>query len=316
MNNLCHLKKIVEESMKRVSILFVFAFFMLKFTQIQAQEIEAFVSVNMEQIPQEYRVSVNTMANDIERYINNQKFSGMDWEGPKIGVEINIALTGGSNNKYSGQIFIASKRQIAGTDGGQSIALRLLDKNWSFEYNMGANHSYNPQRFDNFSTLIDFYMLMIIGFDLDTYNELDGSNVYNQAKLIATMAASNNADGWQTISKPGEFTKFNLINELTNSRFDDVRKLVTSYYNDGLDLMTKNREQALENLAFIIQEMADFKRKKLTEQSILIQAFFEAKSFELAETFKGYKKHPGVFKDLMYLDLANTSIYEAAAEGK
>lgn len=312
-------KNQIIAGLKMKNIFYMIILLILTFnlrTKIFAQEIDANVSVNMEQIPQEYRVSVNTIANDIERYVDSQRFTNIDWEGPKIPVEISIALTGGSRNKYSAQVFIASKRHIADTDGGQSVALRLLDKTWSFEYNMGANFSYSPQRYDPFTTLLDFYMLVVIGFDLDTYNELDGTSVYEQAKLIATMASSYNAEGWQTISKPGEFTRFNFVNELTNFRYEELRKLIASYYNDGLDMMSKNRDQALENLAYIIQEMADFKRNKIVEQSIIIQAFFEAKSFELAEAFKGYKKYPGVFKDLIYLDPSNTSIYQDAAEGK
>ena len=282
----------------------------------RAQEIEAHVSVNMEQIPQEFRVSVNSIAGDIERYLNSQRFTSIEWEGPRIPVDLSIALTGGSRNVYSAQLFIASKRFIAGTEGGQSITLRLLDKTWSFEYNMGANHSYNPQRYDPFTTLLDFYMLLIIGFDLDTYNEFDGTLVYEKAKLLTAMASTYNADGWETISNPGEFTRYNFINELTSFRFDGFRKLITSYYVDGLDLMNKDREQALDNLAFVIQEMADFKRNKLVEQSIIIQAFFEAKSLELAETFKGYTKHPSVFKDLIYLDPTNTAVYDDTQKGK
>lgn len=297
-------------------LLFVIIFLLITISNSKSQEIEAQVSVNMEQIPQEFRVSVNTIASDIERYLNTQRFTSLDWEGPKIPVDISIALTGGARNVYSAQLFIASKRHIYGTDGGQSVTLRLLDKTWQFEYNMGANHSYNPQRYDRFTTLLDFYMLLIIGFDLDTYTELDGTRIYEQAKLIATMAASYQADGWETVAQPGEFTRFNFINELTNFRYEELRKLIASYYLDGLDLMNEDRESALANLAFVIQEMADFKRNKIVEQSILFQAFFEAKSFELAETFKGYKKHPGVFKDLMYLDPTNTAVYEAAAEGK
>lgn len=297
-------------------VFFVTFFVVFGLSKLSAQEIEAHVSVNMEQIPQEFRISVNTIATDIEKYLNSQRFTSIEWEGPRIPVDISIALTGGSRNIYSAQLFIAAKRIIAGTDGGQSITLRLLDKTWNFEYNMGANHSYNPQRYDNFTTLLDFYMLLIIGFDLDTYNELDGTKIYEQAKLIATMAASYQADGWQTISQPGEFTRFNFINELTSFRYEELRKLIASYYVDGLDYMYENRESALTNLAYVIQEMADFKRNKIVEQSILFQAFFEAKSFELAETFKGYKKHPGVFQDLMYLDPTNTAIYQDAEQGK
>ncbi|MBX3043725.1 MAG: DUF4835 family protein [Candidatus Kapabacteria bacterium] len=302
--------------MKKLFFVCFLSIFLFAFTKTDAQEIEATVVINMDQIPQEYRISVNSLATDIERYLSSQKFTDIDWEGPKIPVDISIALAGGARNMYSAQIFIASKRHIAGTDGGQSIVLRLLDKTWSFEYNMGANHSYNPQRYDPFTTLLDFYMLLIIGFDLDTYGELDGTRAYEQAKLIATMAASYQADGWQTISQPGEFTRFNFINELTNMRYEDLRKLIASYYLDGLDYMNEDREAALENLAFVIQEMADYKRNKLVEQSIIFQAFFEAKSFELAETFKGYTKHPGVFRDLIYLDPSNTPVYEDAQKGK
>lgn len=297
--------------------LFFFVFFLFGITwQMKSQEIEAHVSVNVEQIPQEYRISINTIANDIERYLNNQRFTSIDWEGPKIPVDITIALAGGNRNVYSAQIFIASKRHIFGTDGGQSIALRLLDKTWTFEYNLGANHSYNPQRYYPLTTLLDFYMLLIIGFDLDTYDELSGTSVYEQAKLLATMAASYQADGWQTISKPGEFTRFNFINELTNMRYEEIRKLIASYYLDGLDFMSEDRDAALANLAYVIQELADYKRNKMVEHSIILQAFFEAKALELAETFKGYTKHPGVFKDLMYLDPTNTAVYEDASQGR
>ena len=303
-------------SMKKIIFLTIFLISLGTIAKLQAQEIEAHVSVNMEQIPQEYRISVNSIATDIERYLSTQRFTNIDWEGPKIPVDISIALTGGARNMYSAQLFIAAKRHIAGTEGGQSITLRLLDKKWSFEYNMGANFSYNPQRYDPFTTLLDFYMLLIIGFDLDTYNELGGTRIYEQAKLVATMATTYQADGWQTISQPGEFTRFNFINELTNMRYEDLRQLIASYYLDGLDFMAEDREAALANLAFVIQEMADYKRNKLVEQSILFQAFFEAKSFELAETFKGYTKHKGVFQDLIYLDPTNTAVYEDAAKGK
>lgn len=302
--------------MKKFYFLTIFVLCLGTLTNAKSQEIEAHVSVNMEQIPQEYRISINTIANDIERYLSTQKFTNIDWEGPKIPVDISIALTGGARNMYSAQLFIASKRHIAGTDGGQSITLRLLDKKWAFEYNMGANFSYNSQRYDPFTTLLDFYMLLIIGFDLDTYEELGGTRIYEQAKLVATMAASYQADGWETISEPGEFTRFNFINELTNMRYEGLRQLIASYYLDGLDYMDEDRDAALTNLAYVIQEMADYKRNKLVEQSIILQAFFEAKSFELAETFKGYTKHPGVFKDLIYLDPTNTAVYEDAAKGK
>ena len=281
-----------------------------------SQEIKAEVVVNLEQISEDKRVNVQAMQNDVERYINNQKFTDLKWEGPPIPIDLTIVLSGGYNNKYSAQFFVASKRHIYGTQGGTSVALKIIDKEWNFEYGMGANLSYNPMRFNEFTSLIDFYMLLIIGFDLDTYKELDGSMAYNAAKQIVQMGAGANADGYKTITKAGDYTKYNFVSELTDPRFDDFRKLVFSYYVDGLDMMSEDKELAMETIAYILQEMAKFKDKKLTNHSVIIQAFFEAKYLELAELFKGYKKYPSVFRNLKYLDPMNSNTYDEAERGK
>ena len=305
----------IDNNLTKISF---FGIFFLLFTAnlVKSQEIVSKVSVNYEQIPQEYRYLILTMESDLQNYINTQRFTNIEWEGPKIEVDINIALQGGSNNIFAAQLFIASKRIIFGQEGGQSVALKLIDKEWKFEYNQGAMLSYNPTRFNEFTSLIDYYMLLIIGFDIDTYTELDGTRVYEAAKQIVTMAATYGADGYETTSAPGEFTRYSIVSELTDMRFEPLRKLIFSYYVDGLDLMAENKSQAKDNLAYVIQEMANFKRNKLSGPSVLFQAFFDAKSFELAEIFKGYKKYPGVFKDLIYLDPSNTTIYQEAAETK
>jgi hypothetical protein len=294
----------------------IFCLFILNTGISKSQEIQCKVNVNLDQISQENRQFVLGMQNDIENYLNNQRFTNKDWEGDKIPVDINIALSGGTKNIFSAQLFIASKRYILGQEGGQSVCLKLIEKNWKFEYNQGAMLSYNPNRFNEFSSLIDYYMLMVIGFDMDTYGELDGTRVYEQAKQIVQMAASYNAEGYETNGLPGEFTKYTFVSELTDLRFEPLRKLIFSYYFDGLDLMTKEREQALKNLVYVIQEMSDFKKKKLSGASVLLQAFFDAKALEIADIFKGYKKYPNVFKDLMYLDPFNTQAYQASQEGK
>jgi hypothetical protein len=294
----------------------IFCLYILNNSTILAQEIQCKVNVNIERIAQENRQYILSMQSDIENYINNQRFINQDWVGDKIPVDINIVLSGGTKNIFSAQLFVASKRFIASQEGGQSVSLKLIDKVWKFEYNQGAMLSYNPSRFNEFSSLIDYYMLIVIGFDMDTYGELDGTRVYDQAKQIVQMAATYNADGYETNSLPGEFTRYTFVSELTDLRFEPLRKLIFSYYVDGLDLMRKDKDQALKNLVYIFQEMADFKKKKLSGASVLFQAFFDAKALEIAETLKGYTKYPNVFKDLMYLDPTNTQVYLTSQEGK
>lgn len=305
--------------MKNFKIINLFIFLIANIIfvgSLKAQEIVAKVSVNLEQIPDEYRYMISSLENDLTNYINNQKFTNINWEGERIPVDINIAVTGGARNRFAAQIFIAAKRFIEGQEGGQSVTLRLIDKEWTFEYNQGAMLSYNPTRYNEFTSLIDFYMLLIIGFDADTYEELSGSRIYDNSKQIVSLASTYDVDGWETTYTPGKFTRYALVSELSDLRYEPLRKLIFSYYVDGLDLMAGNKEKATDNLAYVIQEMAEFKRNKLSGPSVLFTAFFDAKALELAQIFKGYKKYKSVFTNLIYLDPSNTMVYQEAAEAE
>jgi hypothetical protein len=248
---------------------------------------------------------------DITQYLNNQKFTSADWDGPPIPVEINIVLSGGTNGNYGAQIFIIAKRYLNGNTNASSVTLKLVDEKWSFNYSQGGFLTFNPLRFDNFVSLLDFYMLTIIGFDMDTYEELAGSNAYDIAKQICNLGAAANVDGYQTFTQPGEFNKFNLIKEFSDLNTEELRKLFFEFYVDGLDQMVINKEQGMNNLKAIIAKMADFKRNKQSGPSVVFQAFFDSKAQEIAEIFKG-KNNKDVFDNLMYLDPGSSSIYRDA----
>lgn len=295
---------------------FLFAAVLLStFNLAFSQEIIANVTVDMEQLDQENRVSVSSLEYDLENYINNQKFMDEAWEGERIPVDINIYLTGGARNVYSARLFVISRRHIAGADGGASMALRLIENNWTFEYNRGAMLSYNPLRFNPFSSLIDYYMLLAIGTDMDTYVELSGTKAFEKAKQIVSLGSGQNAEGYTTIANPGEVTKFTIVSELTDPRYEDLRRDYFSYYVDGLDMMAENREQGLKSLAAAIGSIADFKKNRITSASAAITIFFETKYDELAATFKGYDDAQ-LFEDLMYLDPLHSQKYLDAKESR
>jgi len=243
-----------------------------------AQEIKANVIVNMEQLAYETRNYVGTMADDVMKYINSQKFGDEDWKTEKIPVEISIYLSGGSNNRYSARMFLVAKRNLQG--GGQSVLLKMKDDKWSFTYGTGANFTFSTLRFDDFRSLIDYYMLLIIGFDKDLYGELDGSSYFEKAKSVVQLGASSSAEGYQTQSQMGDFTRFNLISELTDMRYEDLRKLFFSYYFDGLDVMSTDKEKGIKAMDDFVYNLAKFKRDKMVGPSVLLQLFFDTKAQE------------------------------------
>lgn len=295
----------------KFSFLLIFAFLFLENVKVKAQELDATVIVNTDQLSQENKFNVSSMENDVRQYVNNQKFTKIDWKGSKIPIEISIHLSGGNKNVYSAKLFVIAKRLINGQNGGTSVTLKLIDQNWSFEYAQGASLTYNILRFDKFSSLIDYYCLVAIGFDMDTYGELEGTPVYDLAKQICLLGNSAGEDGYKTSAQPGEFTRYSLVNELSDMKYEEMRKLFFSYYVDGLDMMADNKEEGTANVEKFISDMVTFKKEKMFGPSVLLQAFFDSKAYEFAATFKG-TSNKQVYKDLMYLDPSNTMIYEEA----
>lgn len=296
---------------------FTVLFFSLFTFQSFSQEIDAEVTVNVEQLDFEARSYVATMEDDVENYLDNERFTDYEWEGPAIPVSITIYLSGGYNNRYSARLLVISKRYLDGPSevAGMTVVTKFFEQNWSFEYNRGASFSYNPMVFHEFRSMLDFYVLLIIGFDLDTYEELGGSEMFQQAKNILSLGATNEVEGYDTYSKPGEFTKYNLISDLTDLRYNEFRKLIFSYYVDGLDMIGFDREQGIKNIKYILDRMADFKEHKIVSASSLIQVFFDAKAEELAGMFNGSDDEQ-LFKNLKYLDPSNSILYNEAQEGK
>jgi len=157
--------------MRSMVFLLIAGFVLLFASESHGQEIRAEVTVNVERLEFEARTNVSTMKRDIEGYINNQRFTQGDWEGDAIPVQMTIYLTGGTGSRYGAKLFIIGTRPIDGPGERRSVNVKLYDDKWGFEYARGANLTFNLLRFDAFTSLIDYYMLLVIGFELDTWEE-------------------------------------------------------------------------------------------------------------------------------------------------
>jgi hypothetical protein len=273
-----------------------------------SQEVEPEVSINMEGLSQEAQQFASTMQRDLTNYLRQQKYSGKDWEGSKVPINITVYLSGGNNGRFSAKLLFSSSRIINDGTGGRSTMTRFFDEKWSFEFMQGANFTFNPLRCDRFLSLIDFYTLIAIGLDVDTYEELGGNPYYRLARDIANTCREG-GDAWKTFAQPGEFTRFNLITEILDPRYEEMRRLIFTYQVDGLDLMSSNKDQALINAEKFTNDLADFKQNKLSGPSTFLQALFDAKAQELANLFLKVNNKKAI-KNLKYLDPANSMLYD------
>lgn len=301
--------------MKKI-LMMALAFVMGAWTCV-AQEISCDVTVNMEQVGFENRNYVSSLERDVESYINNQRFTDEDWEGDPIKVEMQIVLAGGTRNVFAARVLINAVRTLDGPDEIPSVSptMRIYDDTWQFEYNNGANLTYNPMRYDRFTSFIDYYMLMIIGLDADTYAASGGTAIFSKARNLAVQAGAAGAAGFETNKQPSEFNKYNFANEVTDMRLEEVRRLIFAYYVNGMDIIGFDRAKGIAEIKNILLDMADYKRNRMVNHSLLLQVFFEAKFQEIAAMFSGTDDEE-FFTELMFLDPSNSLTYQQAREGK
>ncbi len=281
-----------------------------------SQEIKVNINVNMEQVSFENRASLNNFKSDLERYINSQRFLDKEWEGDPIPVEMNIILSSDGKNRFSAKMLMASKRLLDGPEDvlGFSTTISFYEKEWKFVYNNGANLSLDQMRYDEFSTLINYYMYLIIGFDLDTYQSNGGNKAFEKARNLALVAANAGDPGFDNKKDASIFNKYNYVNEILDIRISEIRRLIFAYYINGLDKIAFNKDSALDEIANIINDMANYKKNKLMNQNHLFTEFFNTKFEEIASLFNNYK-NPDFFNNLKYLDPANSASYSKSEAG-
>lgn len=284
-------------------------------TALFAQELQVTVTVNYDQLPIDKRDDIATMKEDVESYLNNTQYTGKEWEGGRIPVDVTIYILGKTGNVYQARLFVIAKRVLDGPDAPQSVTWRLYDDKWQFSYARNSVFTYQTLRFDPFSSLLDFYMHLVVGMDADTYGELDGNSQFAKARELWQLGSSSGGLGYEMASEPGNFTRYNLVTELNDLAFAPFRKAIFAYFVDGMDRMATEREQGLQALEGILTDMMRFK-DNLGRRSILMQAFFDAKHQELADLFRNYSGKREVFTKLRYLDPSHTNAYEEAEEGR
>jgi hypothetical protein len=280
----------------------------------RAQELDPTVTVNMDALTLDQRQDVLTMAETVKNYLRNNRYTDADWEGERIPVDVSIWISGRNGTKYTARLSVVSKRLINNVPGSGSGLLRVFDQDWTFEWTFNPTLVYQPLRYDPFTSVLDFYMMIAIGLDMDTYDDQGGTEMYKMAQNIAQSGNAQGVSQFSTNYQPGQFTRMSLITELMDMRYVGLRRLFFDYH-DAVELYAQNKEQGRAAVEAVIHDIAEFKRSRISNRSVLLQAFFDAKTLEIADIFRGYKGAQ-VWTDLRFLDPGNTQQYEAARTGQ
>jgi hypothetical protein len=244
----------------------------------RAQEADCTVQVNYEGVSATYKDLLVDFGNEITMYVNNHNWGGGDAK-EKVKCALNIFIQNVSGeNKYQAQVFVGSQRPIYKSN--QSTAtVRIFDGDWEFTYIKGRPIVHSPYTFNDLTSVIDFYMNLVMAFDYDTYDKLGGTAIFQRVADIASLGRSSGQKGWQ-LSTSG-YNRAQLIDELMKPQFNDVRTASYIYHFEGLDSLGISRERGMGNVQRALLMIAGV-RKSADPRNLLIRTFFETKYMEIA----------------------------------
>ena len=284
--------------------------FVLSSTVLSAQEVEATVTVNADQLSGSLRDEVAGFGDDLKRYVDEMRWTEYQWDGERVRMNFNVIFTGYSGGMLSAKLLVGSQRLIDKSDAASPM-MKVLDESWTFPYSRNQPFQRDYNRYDELTGLIDFYVYTALGLDLDSYNLYGGADMLAKAREIAQRAQTRSSGGaWSTQVQSGVYSRYGLIRELTDIRYNPIRRFIFDYHFNGLDLLARDRAAALDSVSAHLGNLVVAKNK-LVEGSTLLRVLTDAKHIELSELFAGYHDE-SIWRKLAYIDPTHTTIYESA----
>jgi len=273
-----------------------------------AQELNCRVTVNTSALSGNEFSFLNDLRNEIEQYLNNRSWTDDRFEEfERIDCSVSITFTEAQGlDRFNAQIVVGSRRPIYATQQSTTV-FQVVDSNWEFQYNRGQPLIYDPNRFDPLTSLLDFYALMILGYDYDTFSELGGTRFFQRAREISELAQAQGGPGW--VSLGDDQTRTALVRQLLGPRYEPLRRAYFLYHLGTLDRFTRDYEAAWETgysaIEGIYDLFLDVSRKYATD------IFFATKSSELTDLFsEASDVRTQLYAMLIEMDPARSSDYD------
>jgi hypothetical protein len=274
---------------------------------VYSQELNCHVEVNFENLQVQNRELLADFGSVVESFMNNSKFTE-GWDGAKIDCSLSIFFISASSEvDYSAQIVVVSQRPIFQSEMNSPI-VTINDGQWSFRYEKGQAMYAGQSTFDALTSFLEFYALIVIGFDWDTWEEFGGNRYFQKAQDIVNLGASSGSSyGWLSSSAP--YSRWNLVNDIMSEKYAAFRSTIFDYHY-GIDIYQQNKMLGQQKIASLVNTLYDIYQKSGLINSVFIRTFFDAKYGEIIDRMKDYSD-PEIFNKLKKIDPPHSSRYDS-----
>lgn len=274
----------------RTAILALMLSLLLPFAA-RSQEFRCSVTINSQKLQQttqgydsgDKKVFEN-MKQAIEDLVNGRKWTNMTLEQvERLDCSIALILNSRSSaTEFGGQLQIQLRRPVYNSTYNSGIFNYLESNNFTFTYNESQPIDFDINNFyGNLSSTIGYYCYIMLGIYLDSYGPNAGEPYYEMAQQVQQSAENSGFAGWR--SSDGQKSRYWFVENHTNGAYAELHDVYYKYHRLGLDMMTKDQQQARMSIIEALQDLQKVNKKRTSLLSV--QQFVDVKIQELVSIF-------------------------------
>ena len=183
----------------RIIGIFVLLLFWGGSVRSYAQELNATVTINTQQIDASLRPRFETLKQSLEEFINGQQWTGAQFSNVEK-ITCTFALTINEvvqSDVYKVSITVQARRPVYNSTY-QTILINWRDDVVTLPYQEGENLTYNEFNLDNeLIATIAYYAYLVLGLDFDSFSSMGGEQYLRKCESIVSQMQSSDSNGWK-----------------------------------------------------------------------------------------------------------------------
>ncbi len=290
-----------------------FLFGLLVCSNVKAQELQAKVTINHNQIQGTDASVFENLQQTLEQFINDRQWTNLQFQkNERIVCNFNITVTkyDQSSNLFTCTALIQANRPVYNA-AYTSTLYNNRDANFNFEFAQFDQLDFNEETVDNqLTALVAYYAYLIIGLDLDSFSPMGGEDILQRCMNLTNNAQNLNFTGWKAFDD--DRNRFAFINDYLDGAMRPFRQLQYDYYRTGLDEMANNAERGRTNITTAIEN--DLKKSHEDKPMSALPAIWtDYKKDELANIYKGkgtQKEKESVYEILFGINASQNAAWD------
>lgn len=263
--------------------------------QASAQELNATVTVNAQQIEASARERFASLKETLEEFINGQQWTGTQFAHNER-IECTFAVTVNeiaATDVYNVSLTVQARRPVFNASY-QTTLINWRDDSVVFPYQDGQNLTYNEFNLDNeLIATLAYYCYLIIGLDFESFGPQGGEQYLRKCESIVSQMQTSDNRGWKAFD--AKTNRHALITALLEQSQQPYRQLWYTYHRMGLDQMAQSVDKGRTQITAALPQLSEV--RQADAMTPLLSLFIAAKQDELCNI---YSEAPMTEKKQMY----------------